>query len=98
MKLFITPLKTKKSIYMFIKYNIYTFILNKKNINKIKLKEYFYKNYLLRVKRINFIKLKKKTKNKYLINKLIKGKIKFIKKIMVKFYKTNKNIKFLLKK
>ncbi|MDH3005134.1 MAG: hypothetical protein NHG06_00895 [Candidatus Shikimatogenerans sp. JK-2022] len=68
MKLFIVSLKTKKTIYMYKKHNKYTFILNKKNINKIKLKEYFFKNYLLKVNKINIIKIKHKKINKIIVN------------------------------
>ncbi|MDH3004720.1 MAG: hypothetical protein NHF85_00195 [Candidatus Shikimatogenerans sp. JK-2022] len=71
MKLFLNSIKTRKTLYILKKYRLYTFILNKKNINKVKLKEYFFRNYLLKVKKINIIKIKKKIKIivKFNINK-----------------------------
>ncbi|WGH25389.1 MAG: hypothetical protein NHF87_00180 [Candidatus Shikimatogenerans bostrichidophilus] len=68
MKLFLYPLKTKKTIKMLRTYKKYTFILNKKKINKIKLKEYFFKNYSLIVTKINIIKIKNKKKKKIIVN------------------------------
>ncbi|MDH3004209.1 MAG: hypothetical protein NHG00_00090 [Candidatus Shikimatogenerans sp. JK-2022] len=87
MKLFITPFKTKKTIYNFLKYKKYTFILNKKKINKIKLKEYFFKNYLLKVKKINITKNIKKKKIKIIIS----FKINKINKFLLNY--ENKKIK-----
>ncbi|WGH25931.1 MAG: hypothetical protein NHG05_00140 [Candidatus Shikimatogenerans bostrichidophilus] len=97
MKLFITPLRTLKTINLYKKYLIYTFILNKSNIkiNKYELKKYFYKNYLLKVKNINIIRIKKKKKKKK--KKFLKKK----KKIKKKKKKKKKKIKkknFLRKK
>ncbi|WGH25017.1 MAG: hypothetical protein NHG14_00170 [Candidatus Shikimatogenerans bostrichidophilus] len=79
MKLFLSILKTKKTINIFLKEKKYSFILNKKNINKIKLKEYFLKNYNLKVNKINIIKNKYKKKIKIIVkfNKINKKKIYF---------------------
>lgn len=67
MKLFIDLLNTTKAKYCISKYRRYTFILNKKNINKIKLKEYFFKNYSIKLKKINILKINHKNITKVII-------------------------------
>ncbi|WGH27141.1 MAG: hypothetical protein NHG12_00175 [Candidatus Shikimatogenerans bostrichidophilus] len=88
--------KTDKTIKL-LKNNIYTFLIKKKKINKIEIKNYFKKKYLINIKKINIIKLKKIYKYLSKRNKNIKKKkIKYFTKIMIKL-KYKKNIKNFLK-
>ncbi|WGH24650.1 MAG: hypothetical protein NHF92_00170 [Candidatus Shikimatogenerans bostrichidophilus] len=54
--------KSNKSYSLFLKHNKYTFILNRNNINKIKIKEYFYKKYKIKIRKINRLKYKNNIK------------------------------------
>ncbi|WGH26111.1 MAG: 50S ribosomal protein L23 [Candidatus Shikimatogenerans bostrichidophilus] len=61
--LLIYPLKTNKSFFLYKKYNIYTFLIKNKKVNKIEIKKYFNINYSIKINKINIINVKKKKKN-----------------------------------